>query len=53
MLVDDMVLKLIEQAPTIAVLVWLVYSLRQDVRHLTDALIDLKHEVKEQSVNGK
>lgn len=45
MTIEDLILKTVEQAPTIAVLVWLVYSLRQDVRHLTDALIELKASV--------
>ena len=41
-MIDDIVKSLIEQTPSLAVLVWLVYSLRQDVRFLTETIIELK-----------
>lgn len=39
---DDLIAKLLEEAPTIAVLVWLVRGLRQDVRSLTATIVELK-----------
>jgi hypothetical protein len=49
---DELIVKLLEQSPTIAVLVWLVWGLRQDVRSLTATIIELKVHVA-QSVERK
>jgi len=46
---DELVVRILEQSPTIAVLVWLVYGLRQDVRSLTSTIIELKVHVAEAS----
>jgi hypothetical protein len=41
-MIEEMIVKLIEQAPSLAILVWLVFSLRQDVRYLTETIVELK-----------
>lgn len=44
-MIEDMIAKLIEQAPSLAVMVWLVYSLRQDVRYLTETIVEFKTQM--------
>lgn len=48
---EEMIVKFLEQAPSIAVMVWLVYSLRQDVKMLIEIIVELKQEVVAQSAN--
>lgn len=41
-MIEEMVTKFIEQAPSLAILLWLVWSLRADVRYLTETIVELK-----------
>jgi len=51
MLVEELVVRMIEQAPSLAIMVWLVYSLRQDVKFLTETLVTLQsHLIDEKTI---
>jgi len=41
-MIEEMITKFIEQAPSLAILLWLVWSLRADVRYLTETIVELK-----------
>lgn len=51
--IDDLVIKLVEQAPALVVMTWLIIGLRADVKMLIQAIIELKAQVAEDDGQAK